>query len=113
MLLEVLSRQPAANPRPTPLLFVHGANHGAWYWTNFLDYFAEHGYATYAPNLRGHGGSQSRNRPHWTRLSDYVDDVAQVAAGLPRPPVVIGHSLGASCGACLQLDQDGRRVLRL
>ncbi len=94
MHLEVLSRQPPTNPRPTPLLFVHGASHNAWYWTNFLDYFAEHGYAAYAPNLRGHGGSAGRDRLHRWRLSDYVDDVAQVAAGLPRPPVVIGHSLG-------------------
>ncbi len=94
MYLEVLSRQPVSNPRSTPLLFVHGSNHTAWYWTNFLDHFAAHGYATYAPNLRGHGGSEGRKRLHWTRLSDYVDDVAQVAADLPAPPVVIGHSLG-------------------
>ncbi len=94
MHLEILSRQPASNPRPTPLLFVHGASHGAWYWTNFLDYCAEHGYAAYAPNLRGHGGSEGRKRLRWTRIGDFVQDVAQVAAGLPRPPVVIGHSSG-------------------
>jgi pimeloyl-ACP methyl ester carboxylesterase len=94
MYLEVLSRQPKSNPRPTPLLFVHGAYHGAWYWTNFLDYFADHSYAAYAPNLRGHGASEGRERLRWTRVGDYVQDVAQVAAGLPRPPVVIGHSSG-------------------
>ena len=94
MYLEVLSRQPASSPRPTPLLFVHGASHGAWYWTNFLDYFSEHGYAAYAPNLRGHGGSEGRERLRWAHLRDFVQDVTQVAAGLYRPPVVIGHSSG-------------------
>ena len=68
MYLEVLSRQPASNPRPTPLLFVHGASHGAWYWTNFLDYFAEHGYTAYAPNLRGHGASAA---PGATLVGDF------------------------------------------
>lgn len=94
MHLEVLSRQPASNPRPTPLLFVHGASHGAWYWANFLDYFAAHGYAAYAPNLRGHGASEGRDRLRWAHISDFVQDVAQVAGELPRPPVVIGHSSG-------------------
>jgi len=27
-------------------------------------------------------------------IADFVDDVASVAHGLPRPPVVIGHSMG-------------------
>jgi hypothetical protein len=94
MKFEILSRQPPTSPRPTPLLFVHGASHGAWYWANFLNYFAEHGYAAYAPNLRGHGGSEGRERLRWARIRDFVQDVAQVAAVLPRPPVVIGHSSG-------------------
>lgn len=94
MHLQIHSRQPISEPHPTPLLFVHGGSHDAWYWTNFLDYFADHGYASYAPDLRGHGGSEGRRHLRWTRLSDYVQDVAQVAAQLPQPPVVIGHSLG-------------------
>ena len=94
MYIEALSRQPAISPRPTPLLFVHGGNHTAWYWTNFLEYFAEKGYRAYALNLRGHGGSEGGEGLRWARLSDFVEDVAQVAAGLSLPPVVIGHSLG-------------------
>ncbi len=46
--LEVISQQPQSNARPTPLLFVHGAWHGAWCWENFLPYFAQHGYQTQA-----------------------------------------------------------------
>lgn len=97
MRLEVISRQPAASAHPTPLLFVHGAWHGAWCWAeHFLDYFAEQGYAVYAPSLRGHGDSEGREHLRWTRLAQYVDDVAQVAKSLPTPPVVIGHSMGGA-----------------
>ena len=95
MELEVISRLPAGEPRPTPLLFVHGAWHGAWCWDDhFLPYFAEHGYAAHALSLRGHGKSPGRERLRWTRLLEYVEDVAQVAATLPAPPVIIGHSMG-------------------
>jgi len=97
MRLEIISRQPASNARPTSLLFVHGAWHGAWCWAeHFLDYFAGQGYAAHALSLRGHGGSEGRERLRWTRLSDYVADVAQVAGQLPGPPVVIGHSMGGA-----------------
>ncbi len=97
MQLETISRQPPAHARPTPLLFVHGLWTGLWCWTeHFLDYFAAHGYAAHALSLRGHGNSEGRERLRWIRLSEYVDDLAQVAAQLPSAPVVIGHSNGGA-----------------
>ena len=97
MKLELLSRQPAGTARPTPLLFVHGAWHGAWCWAeHFLDDFAARGYAAHALSLRGHGGSEGCAQLRWTRFADYVADVAEVAARLPAPPVVIGHSMGGA-----------------
>ncbi|TVR97502.1 MAG: alpha/beta fold hydrolase [Rhodospirillales bacterium] len=93
--LEVLSRTPEGRAHPTPLLFVHGAFSTAGIWAPFfLPYFARHGFAAHAVSLRGHGGSDGRRDLAKARLKDYVDDVAQVAAGLPAPPVVIGTSLG-------------------
>jgi len=93
--LELISRSPASPARPTPLLFIHGAWHGAWCWEeHFLDWFAEHGYAAYALSLRAHGKSEGRQGLRWARVAGYVEDVAQVAAQLPSPPVVIGHSMG-------------------
>ncbi|MEC9363191.1 MAG: alpha/beta fold hydrolase [Pseudomonadota bacterium] len=95
MRLEVLSRLPQHDDGRPPLLFVHGAWHGAWCWDeHFLPYFAEHGWPAYALSLRGHGNSEGRDKLRWTRIGDYVDDVAQVADTLPRRPVVIGHSMG-------------------
>jgi len=91
--LELISREPTGNRKPAPLLFVHGAWHGAWCWDeHFLPYFAQQGYAAHAVSLRGHG--KSAGHVFGARVRDYVADVAQAAAGLSAPPVVIGHSMG-------------------
>jgi len=67
----------------------------AWCWdVHFLDYFAQHGFAAYAVNLRGHGASEGRERLRWTRIADFVEDVASAVQQLPAPPVLIGHSMG-------------------
>jgi pimeloyl-ACP methyl ester carboxylesterase len=95
MKLEIISRLPATPAHPTPLLFVHGAWHGAWCWqAHFLDYFAQAGYAVHALSLRGHGQSEGRARLRWTRIAECVEDVVQVAGQLSAPPVLIGHSMG-------------------
>lgn len=79
----------------TPLLFVHGAWHGAWCWDeHFLDYFAGLGYECVALNLRGHGGSPGVEKMNHYRIRDYVADVAEVAGTLDVEPIVIGHSMG-------------------
>lgn len=93
--LEVISRGAAGRRNTTPLLFVHGAWHAAWCWDRgFLQFFADRGYAVHALSLRGHGRSLGRERLRWTRLAEYVRDVAAVAARCAVPPVVIGHSMG-------------------
>jgi pimeloyl-ACP methyl ester carboxylesterase len=95
MKLEVITRTPAGGPRPTPLLFVHGAYSAAWVWDrHFLPFFAERGYQAVALSLRGHGASDGHERLWSWRLRDYVADVEQVATALNRPPVLIGHSMG-------------------
>jgi len=95
MRLEVVSRFPVqARPAP-PLLFVHGAFHGAWCWdVHFLRFFAQHGYAAHAVSLRGHGQSEGREQLRWTRLAGYVEDLGSAARQLPAPPILVGHSLG-------------------
>jgi len=95
MKLEIISRHPVESRHATPLLFIHGMLHGAWCWdVHFLDYFAQQGFAAHAVNLRGHGNSEGRAGLRWTRIADYVDDVAQAVLQLPRPPILIGHSMG-------------------
>jgi pimeloyl-ACP methyl ester carboxylesterase len=77
-----------------PLLFVHGLWHGGWCWDeHFVPWFRERGFEATAITLRRH---DQRHAPglRLTRIRDYVEDVANAAAKMPTPPVVIGHSMG-------------------
>ena len=86
-----IRREPAGPTDKPPILFVHGAWHGAWCWeAYFLDWFADRGYPTVALDLRGHGSGSTRG----ASIGHYVRDVADVARSLPSPPVVVGHSMG-------------------
>lgn len=92
--LEVMARE-VDSDRP-PLLFVPGLGHGAWCFAeNWQQAAALRGYSSYAMSLRGHGGSGGANELRRTTMRDFVHDVLQVAATLPQPPVIIGHSLGS------------------
>jgi len=95
MKLEIISKYPVDSLSSTPLLFVHGAWHAAWCWdVHFLDYFAQNGFTAHAISLRGHGNSEGHSNLRWIRIADYVEDVAKTIRQLPRPPVLIGHSMG-------------------
>jgi len=95
MKLELISRLPDSGAHSTPLLFVHGAWHGAWCWdAHFLDFFASHGYAAHALSLRGHGTSEGRENLRWMRVADYAEDIAATVRRLACPPALIGHSMG-------------------
>jgi pimeloyl-ACP methyl ester carboxylesterase len=93
--LEVLSRTPSLSRNAPPLLFVHGAWHGAWCWDeHFLEYFSQRGFSAHAVSLRGHGESEGGERLRLVRMSDFVEDLEQTVNALPAAPVLIGHSLG-------------------
>jgi pimeloyl-ACP methyl ester carboxylesterase len=93
--LEIITQKAQEPVHDTPLLFVHGAWHGAWCWAEyFMPYLAVHGYRSLALSLRGHGQSAGQERLRFTRIADYVADVAQVVTSLPQPPVLVGHSMG-------------------
>lgn len=93
--LEVIDKGSVSAAHPAPLLFVHGAWHAAWCWDeHFLDFFAGNGYRAVALSLRGHGNSPTSKPLRSCSVDDYVADIAAVAAGLNRPPVVVGHSMG-------------------
>src|SRR5688500_15441170 len=94
MKLEVNSKQPREKTHSTPLLFVHGAWHGAWCWENFLPYFAAQGYEAHALSLRGHGNSEGKDGIRWYSIHEYVADVEQVARNMNTSPILIGHSMG-------------------
>ena len=94
--LEVIKQEAASDPKPTPILFIHGAWHGAWCWENFLPYFAERGYNSYAVSLRGHAGSEGHSKLRWSSVNDYVQDVASVVDSIGATPILVGHSMGGA-----------------
>ena len=94
--IEVLTCPQSEHAARTPLLFVHGGYVGAWSWAeHFLPWFSARGFPVHAISLRGHGESSDRSRLHSFSLNDYVEDVALAVDSLERPPVLIGHSMGA------------------
>jgi pimeloyl-ACP methyl ester carboxylesterase len=94
-MLDVIDTGPCNDSHKAPILFVHGAWHGAWCWDEyFLEHFAKNGYRSLAVSLRGHGNSPAPRSMRFCSIADFVDDVASVADGLPERPVVVGHSLG-------------------
>lgn len=94
-MLEVIDKGAVSAAHPVPLLFVHGAWHGAWCWDeHFLSFFADKGYRAVAVDLRGHGNSPSDKPLRDCSVDDFVADIAAVADDLPTPPVIVGHSMG-------------------
>ena len=89
-MLEVIDKAPQGESDKPPLLFVHGAWHGAWCWDEyFLDFFADKGYRSVALSLRGHGKSTAPKSMRLCSIADFVDDVDSVARSLPEPPGVV------------------------
>lgn len=94
--LEILIRRGVSDTASAPVVLVHGGWHGAWCWDDgFAERLASHGHDVFAPSLRGHGGSGSRWRLSGARIRDYVADLDRVIAGLGRPAILVGHSMGA------------------
>ena len=78
-----------------PLLFIHGAWHGAWCWDDhFLPWFAARGWECAAVTLRGHGAGRTEPSVQWTATAAYLQDIEGAAAMFSQPPVLIAHSLG-------------------
>ncbi len=92
--LELL-REPARSlPSRGNILFLHGVYHAAWCWADFMLPFAEAGFECAALSLRGHGGSGGREAIKRAGFNEFLEDVRVTAAGIGRPLILIGHSLG-------------------
>ncbi len=80
-----------------PILFIHGAYHGAWCWEEyFIPYFSALGFSCYALSLRGHGQSEGRDNLHSYSLHDYKEDCVTAISQISERPILIGHSMGGA-----------------
>ena len=75
------------------LLFVHSSGHGSWMWKNFLSYFAERGYDSWAVNLRGHHLSDPVDDWEKVGVSEYLEDIAKAVDRVGGDVVLVGHSM--------------------
>ena len=86
-----VTSSPVPSSRP-PVVLVHGAANSSAVWRYWQEALAERGWSSHALDLRGHG--ESEGSVDGATMSDYADDVAAFAAGLPATPVLIGWSMG-------------------
>jgi pimeloyl-ACP methyl ester carboxylesterase len=78
-----------------PLLLIHGAGGTSEYLKNYLRFFADAGWPSYAINLRGHHPSDREDALEQTTIEDYVADVEKVMRDLAiENCALIGHSMG-------------------
>lgn len=91
---ELVESHPEAATDKPPLLLIHGLHEAAWAWERWMPAAAERGWPCYALSLRGHGGSGGGEDLARTPLRHFEHDVLQAIAGLPQPPVIVGHSTG-------------------
>jgi len=78
----------------TTIVMVHGAFCGGWAFERFRTPFEAAGFATIAPDLRGHGPDDAADAVVGVSMTDYAADIARLCATLPEPPVLLGHSMG-------------------
>ena len=94
----------------TTIVMVHGAFCGGWTFERFRAPFEAVGLEVIAPDLRGHGPEERAEAVIGVSMADYAADIAHLCAGLPEPPVLLGHSMG---GLVAQLAARKARVQAL
>ncbi|HET92193.1 MAG TPA: alpha/beta hydrolase [Chloroflexi bacterium] len=94
--IERIVYRPRERRFETPILMQHGMWHGAWCWELWQILFAEWGWETHAHSLPGHAGSLTQRPIARCTLDYYLGFLKAEAERLPRPPVLMGHSMGGA-----------------
>src|SRR6195952_3649474 len=82
-----------------PVLFIHGLWLHASSWQPWIELFSEAGYEASAPGWPGDPETVQAARDDASAMADHgIDDVvehyAEIIAGLPAKPILVGHSFG-------------------
>ena len=100
--LRIRVLQPVSKPTShridKALFFVHGVGGSSDIWMSQLKFFSEKGYHVIAPDLVGHGFSDSPKKPKHYEFDSISHHVIDVFDGFYKEfNIVIGHSYGWAC----------------
>ncbi len=84
---------PEGAKRELRILFIHGAGHGSWMWKNFLSYFSDRGFESWALNLRGHYLAPAVDDWGQVGAQAYLDDLDQAVKITGSNVVLVGDSM--------------------
>jgi pimeloyl-ACP methyl ester carboxylesterase len=78
-----------------PVILLHGGGQTRHSWSRALEELVAHGYRVINFDARGHGDSD------WSPVGEYgflamADDLRAIIATLPRPPALVGASMGGA-----------------
>lgn len=76
-----------------PVMLLHGGGQTRHAWGGAAMALADRGWRALALDQRGHGDS-GWAADNFYRIDHFANDMRAVATGLPRPPAVVGASLG-------------------
>lgn len=81
------------------IIFIHGLWIHSSSWQPWMDFFKQQGYETLNPAWPGDSATVAECRANPGAIAnrgvtEIADSYAKVIAGLPEPPIVIGHSFG-------------------
>ena len=89
------------------VVLLHGGGQTRHSWAGTGHRLAEAGWYAVSLDQRGHGESDWAPRGEY-RLDDFVADLRCVARTFPRPPVVVGASLGGMAALLAEGESDDR-----
>ncbi len=78
---------------PTTVVFVHGAWHGPWCWSEWVEVAEARGHETVAVTLPGHDRPGTSARI-WNRIGEMITAVEDALDAPSGPTVVVAHSMG-------------------
>ncbi len=85
-------------PEEAPtIVFAHGFGQTRGAWAGAACTLARRGWRTVCFDARGHGESDRSPGGNY-HMQQFVDDLAAVAGAQPRPPVLVGASMGGLLG---------------
>jgi len=97
----VIRGDAAGDHASPPVILVHGGGQTRHSWGGTAEVLAERGWYAVAYDQRGHGQSD-RSPTASYHISDFANDLQDVAAAFDSDPVVVGASLGGLAGMVVE-----------